>query len=80
MAQALAAHKGASKWSGPDHPVFASIDGKPLDYSNVRRRALLPAKRGSGIEWPKGKAFHLFRSSAATFFSPSRQSIRSRVG
>jgi integrase len=68
MAQAIAAHKGESEWTGPGDPVFASLDGKPLDYSNVRRRALLPAKEASGIDWPKGKAFHLFRSTAATLF------------
>jgi integrase len=68
MAQALAAHKAESEWTEPGHPVFASLDGRPLDYSNVRRRALLPAKEASGIEWPKGKAFHLLRSTAATLF------------
>jgi hypothetical protein len=29
----------------PRDPVFAALDRRPLDYPNVRRRALLPAAR-----------------------------------
>jgi hypothetical protein len=30
-------------WMEPRDPVFAALDRRPLDYPNVRRRALLPA-------------------------------------
>lgn len=68
MAQALTAHKAASDWTRPSDPVFASLTGEPLDASNLRRRVLLPAIEASGIDWPKGVGFHLFRKTAATLF------------
>jgi integrase len=47
-----------------------------MDYSALRRRVLLPAIEGSGIDWPKGQAFHMFRKTAASLIHDSGKSGR----
>ncbi len=41
--------KVASAWSGDTDPVFANLRGRPYDYSALRRRVLLPARKRAGI-------------------------------
>lgn len=43
--------------------VFATRTGQPLDYSNTRRRVLLPAARSAGVPWI---GFHTLRHTCAT--------------
>jgi integrase len=63
-------------FTAPGDPLFASEVGTPLDYSALRRRVLLPAIEASGIEWPKGQAFHLFRKTAASLLHAHGKSGR----
>jgi Phage integrase family len=56
--------------------LFASEAGSALDYSDLRRRVLLPAIEASGIDWPKGVAFHLFRRTAASLLHQHGKSVR----
>ena len=51
--------------------MFASQTGTPMDYSALRRRALRPAIEASGIDWPKGSAFHVFRKTAGSLIHDS---------
>jgi integrase len=66
LARGLADWKQSAGFTAPGDPVFPNEVGRPLDYSGVRRRVLRPAIEASGIDWPKGVAFHMFRKTAAT--------------
>lgn len=66
MALALDRHQRTSEYTAPGDPLFANAVGNPWDYSALRRRVLRPAIVASGIDWPKGQAFHLFRKTAAS--------------
>jgi integrase len=76
MAVALDRHRQASGYRGPRHPVFASLTGTPIDYSALRRRVLVPAIEASGIDWPKGTAFHMFRKTAASLLHGNNKTGR----
>lgn len=70
----LAAHKGASRETGPDHPVFPTARGTLRDKDNVRNRVLAPvAKRADELlaerghsPLPKGLTAHKLRHTFAS--------------
>jgi integrase len=66
LAAALAQWKRESAFNAPGDPVFSTEVGTELDYANLRREVLRPAIAASGIDWPKGVAFHMFRKTAAS--------------
>ena len=47
----LAQLKARTRWDGPDHPVFASRTGRPLDQKNLLNRKLKPSPAGSASRW-----------------------------
>ncbi|MGH7693091.1 MAG: tyrosine-type recombinase/integrase [Candidatus Dormibacteria bacterium] len=47
----------------PDAPVFTTVDGKPLHYSNWRQRVWLPATKAAGLP---GLHFHDLKHTAGT--------------
>lgn len=65
LIEMLAACLAASGLTGADDHelVFTSADGKPIDYSNWRRRIWLPAARDAGVP---GAGFHDLRRTNAT--------------
>ena len=64
LAEALAKLRMSTQWTGPEHPVFASRNGTPIDQHNVARRYLKPAARKLKIPWV---SWHSFRHSQTTF-------------
>ncbi len=76
MAVALDRYRRDSEYGESTDPVFASVIGTPLDYSGLRRNVLRPAVEASGIDWPKGQAFHMFRKTAASLIHDSGKSGR----
>lgn len=54
--------------------VFATATGAPLDYSNTRRRVLVPAAQEAGVPWV---GFHTFRHTCATrLFAAGRNAVQ----
>jgi Phage integrase family len=76
MAIALDRLRQASAYTEAGDPVFPSRIGTPMEYSALRRRVLRPAIEASGIDWPKGTAFHMFRKTAASLIHDSGKSGR----
>lgn len=50
LAQALAQHREKSQFQQPDHYVFTTDLGTPLQWSRVARQALEPALKKAGIQ------------------------------
>ena len=63
LAEALASLKRSSRWTAPEHPVFASRNGTPIDQHNVARRHLKPIVKELGIPWV---SWHTFRHTLAS--------------
>jgi integrase len=59
----LIALRLASKFSGDDHPIFASHRGTPLGHRNVARRGFEPARKIAGLD---DVDFHDLRHAAAS--------------
>ena len=59
----LAQLKARTRWDGPDHPVFASRTGRPLDQKNLLNRKLKPIARRLGLPMV---SWHWFRHTAST--------------
>lgn len=54
--------------------VFCTSSGQPLDYSNLRKRVLLPAARQAGVPWA---GFHTLRHTCATrLFGQGRNAVQ----
>ncbi|MDP8989619.1 MAG: site-specific integrase [Acidobacteriota bacterium] len=62
--QALEAVKSGTKFSSPEHPVFAGRLGQPVDTHNHLARKLKPALIELGLP---GVSWHDLRHTAATF-------------
>ncbi len=58
LLEELAAWKAASRFKGPDDPVFAGRTGRPWDYQNYLRRKLKPAAEKLDMPW---LSWHSFR-------------------
>jgi hypothetical protein len=56
--------------------VFASVTGTALDYAAFHRRVFKPAREASGIDWPTGAAFHMFRRTAASLLHNNNKTGR----
>jgi len=76
MAIALDRHRRASEHAADSDPVFPSTTGTPIDYSSFHRRVFKPARDASGIDWPKGSGFHVFRRTAASLLHEHRKTGR----
>jgi integrase len=71
---ALRAHRKGSEWPGDTDLVFPSLDGTPLDVSNLRRRVLVPAAQEADVAWI---GFHTFRHTCATMlFADGRNAVQ----
>lgn len=64
LKEALAAHWQASKFKFPQHPIFASRNGKPLGHRNVTRRGFEAARDKAGLS--KSLSFHDLRHATAS--------------
>ena len=75
----------------PDTPVFASITGTPLTYSNMYNRVLRPALIGAGIAvnvgtadhpvWDyQGVAFHAFRKACGSLLLAQGKNLKQVQG
>lgn len=54
--------------------MFSTTTGAPLDYSNTRRRVLVPAAQEAGVPWA---GFHTFRHTCATrLFAAGRNAVQ----
>lgn len=70
----LRAHHAASEWPGPDDLAFPSLNGTPLQYSNVFRRVLRPVAEEIGAPWA---GFHTFRHTCASLlFASGRNAVQ----
>jgi integrase len=76
MAVALDRRRRDAEYAGEGDPVFASTTGTPLDYSAFYKRVFIPARDASGIEWPKGSAFHMFRRTAGSLLHANNKTGR----
>lgn len=76
-----------------DAPVFASVTGMPLTYSNMYNRVLRPALRDAGIavslgvdergreRWDyRGVAFHAFRKACGSLLLASGKNVKQVQG
>jgi integrase len=71
---ALREHRKGSEWPGEKDLVFPSLDGTPLDMSNLRRRALNPAAQEADVSWI---GFHTFRHTCASMlFADGRNAVQ----
>ncbi len=71
---ALRAHRKDSEWPGETDLVFPSLDGTPLDVSNLRRRTLAPAAQEADAAWI---GFHTFRHTCASLlFADGRNAVQ----
>lgn len=74
LVSALRKHRKDSEWPGDDDLVFPSLDGTPLDVSNLRRRALAPAAQEADVAWI---GFHTFRHTCASMlFAEGRNAVQ----
>ena len=64
VAEALAAHRNESSFSGPEDLMFCTGTSKPLSERNLLRRQLKPVGVALGMPW---LSWHAFRHSHATF-------------
>ncbi len=77
----------------PDRPVFASVIGTPLTYSNMYNRVLRPALRDAGIAqrvgedehgrpvWDyQGVAFHAFRKACGSLLLAQGKNLKQVQG
>jgi integrase len=65
MARALTEWKDTTDYGAQGDPVFASVIGTPLGYSNVYNRVLRPALKTCGLDG-QGIAFHAFRKACGS--------------
>lgn len=66
-------HK-TTEWPGRGDLVFPSQAGTPLQYSNVRRRVLMPLAEEAGVPWV---GFHTLRHTCATrLFAAGRNAVQ----
>jgi integrase len=77
--------------AAPDSPVFPSMTGTPLTYSNMYNRVLRPALRDAGIarnvgtedapEWDyQGVAFHAFRKACGSLLFARGKTLKQVQG
>ena len=57
-------------------PVFPSMTGTPLNYSNLYNRVLLPACGAAGVQLPPRRAFHAFRDACASLIVESGGTVK----
>jgi hypothetical protein len=76
-ANALASHREASSFIGPEDFVFCGQDGMPLNPDVLRKDVLYPALDRLNIPRPKGAGgFHCFRHSAASFINAETGNLK----
>lgn len=75
LVEMLTAWKAETKFSAPEHPVFPSRKGTPLDHHNVASRVLKPLARKLGMPWV---SWHCFRHTANTVAGTVGMSIGER--
>jgi integrase len=64
----------ATEYPGERDLVFCTRNGSYLDYSNLRRRALLPAAQEAGVPWA---GFHTLRHTCASrLFAAGRNAVQ----
>lgn len=67
--------KMASKFAGPDDPVWAASNGKPLDRHNLSNRQLKAAAKAAGLSWA---SFHNLRHTSSTLADQAGLSVAER--
>lgn len=67
--------KMATKYCGPDDPVWSASNGRPLDRHNLSNRNLKRAGKLAGVPWV---GFHTFRHTAATLADQAGLSVTER--
>jgi integrase len=65
MARALTEWRDTTDYGAQADPVFASVTGTPLGYSNVYNRILQPALKATRLDG-QGIAFHAFRKACGS--------------
>lgn len=75
LIEPLGALANRERFNGPDHPLFASRNGTPLDAHNIAARVLRPLAKELGfpISW------HIFRHTAATMAESMEMVLSDRI-
>jgi integrase len=77
LANALASHREASSFVGPEDFVFCRQDGTSLHPDVLRKDVLYPVLDRLNIPRPKGAGgFHCFRHSAASFINAETGNLK----
>ena len=75
LADALAGLHASSRWTAPEHPVFASRNGTPIDQHNIAQRKLKPILKELGIPWA---SWHSFRHTLASLADQAGLTVTER--
>jgi integrase len=74
LVRQLRAVHTATEHPGERDLVFCSGSGSPLDYSNLRRRVMMPAAQEAGVPWA---GFHTLRHTCASrLFAEGRNAVQ----
>jgi integrase len=68
--------KAASKFTGPDDPVFCNRTGRPHTIANLNKRTLKPTAESLGMGWV---SWHAFRRTHATLMDQANAAIADRI-
>src|ERR1035437_4129833 len=68
--------KAASKFTGPDDPVFCNRTGRPHTIANLNKRTLKPTAESLGMGWV---SWHSFRRTHATLLDQANAAIADRI-
>lgn len=75
LVEALATLRERSPFNGPDDPVFAGTNGRPMNHRSVIGGVVKPAAAELGLGWV---SWHCFRHSASSFGDQSGMSETER--
>jgi integrase len=74
LVTALRQHHKHTDWPGEEDLVFPSMNGTPLETTNIHRRTLKPAAEEANVPWI---GFHTFRHTCATMlFAEGRNAVQ----
>jgi len=78
LVEQLANLRRLTLYAGPEDPVFAGADGKPIWADTLQTRTMKPLAKTVGLEWI---SWHIFRHTCATLtktfgmLEPDRQAL-----